>query len=93
MTTRPWDPEGPHQLPLSEQQRRHVVRGRRLGESTEVCTVVVLWDPARQHWVFYVHSSPRFAASVSSADAQAAARHILGSAKPAPEFPPEPTAF
>jgi hypothetical protein len=54
-----------------------VIEGRRLGDSTGRCTVVLMWDPDDRSWVFYLHGSAGMAARFSQADTEAVARHVL----------------
>lgn len=68
---------GPHTRPLSEQQHRLVVEGRRLGDTTEKCTVVLMWDQDRQQWVFYLHAVASMAACFSAETVEEVARHVL----------------
>lgn len=72
------DPPGPHRLPLSEQQHRLVIEGRRLGDSSDPATVIVLWDQTTQRWVFYLHGSTLMAACFTDTDVRRAAEHVLG---------------
>lgn len=72
------DIPGPHHLPASQQQHRLVVVGRRLGAETDECTVVLIWDPEHQWWVFYPHGNPQVAACFTDSTVRAAAEHVLG---------------
>ncbi|MGH3813855.1 MAG: hypothetical protein ACRDUV_15620 [Pseudonocardiaceae bacterium] len=70
-------PPGPHHLPVSQQQHRHVIIGRRLGDCSDECMMIILWDPPGGSWVFYTHGSPHTAARFTDADVRATAEHIL----------------
>lgn len=47
------DPDGPHHLPCSEQERC-AVEGRRI-DGSGPCTVVAIRDRKRRGWVLYPH--------------------------------------
>lgn len=71
------DLDGPHNLPLAQQRHRHVIVGRRLGDSSDLATVVLAWDAHRRAWVFYLHANARMAACFTDSDVRAAAQHVL----------------
>lgn len=70
------EPDGPHQLPYSEQNRCSVA-GRRLDGG--MCTVILIRDRAQRAWVFYPHGATGLGVRLSNAEACTLADHILGS--------------
>ena len=73
--TPPQNPDGPPQLPYSEQSRC-TVKGQRLDGGT--CTVILIRDRTHRAWVFYPHGMSGLAVRLSNADACTLADHILG---------------
>lgn len=68
------DPEGPHQLPYSEQERC-AVEGRRI-DGSGACTVIAIRDQRRRGWVLYPHGQAGLGVLIADADARTLAERI-----------------
>ena len=72
----PPEPDGPHNLPHS-QQDRVTVTGRLL-DGGGPCTVILIRDPKHAGWVLYPHGMTGMAVRITHGEALRVAQQITG---------------